>query len=249
MAGLYAKLWSNLLKRAFADPPRYTCYALHSTKTQILALLKRTDGAAVDELASSLGLAAMTVRQHLTALERDSLVRSQEVRRPMGRPHFRYSLTQLGHSQVAQGFDRLLALLIEAAGRLRPADLDGSPEAPRRQLFALAAESLAARHRTELEGLDGAGRAERLVEILRLHGGFAEWHDLGDGRVELRDFSCVYRNTVGGCEPCAWHETFLAGIMGEAARIETAPDTDDCAACCRYHIAPRARTGEKRGTA
>ena len=44
---------------------------MHSTKNEILALLKRSDGASVEELSTALGFASMTVRQHLTALERD----------------------------------------------------------------------------------------------------------------------------------------------------------------------------------
>ena len=89
---------------------------MHSTKTDILALLKRNDGATVDEISSALGLAPMTVRQHLTALERDALVSGQEVRRPTGRPHFRFRLTEDGHRRVSDGYDRLLALLVTAAG-------------------------------------------------------------------------------------------------------------------------------------
>ena len=59
---------------------------MHSTKTEILAHLKRNDGSTVDGIASSLNLAPMTVRQHLMALERDGAVRSEEVRRATGRP-------------------------------------------------------------------------------------------------------------------------------------------------------------------
>jgi len=59
---------------------------MHSTKTEILAHLKRNDGSTVDGIASSLNLAPMTVRQHLMALERDGMVRAEEVRRFVGRP-------------------------------------------------------------------------------------------------------------------------------------------------------------------
>jgi len=36
---------------------------MHSTKTEILTLLKRSDGATVDDLSTSIGLASMTVRR------------------------------------------------------------------------------------------------------------------------------------------------------------------------------------------
>ena len=112
---------------------------MHATKTEILARLKRTDNASVDELSSALGLAPMTVRQHLTALERDALVHAEEVRRPAGRPQFRYSLTDEGHRAVAEGYDRLVALLIEQAGALDPLELVGAtPDGRRRGGIALA---------------------------------------------------------------------------------------------------------------
>jgi predicted ArsR family transcriptional regulator len=203
---------------------------MHSTKTEILALLKRSDGASVDEISSALGLASMTVRQHLTALERDGLARGEEVRRPMGRPHFRFRLTEDGHRRVADGYDRLLGLLVAAAG-----DLDGaSPDGVRRALFRTAAESLAARHRAEFDSLPAAPRLERVVAVLRAHGGFAEYHQHADA-FEVRDFNCVFRSTVAGDGPCEWHEPFLRAALGEC--VEAAPEPGDpCAACCRYVV-------------
>jgi len=78
--------------------------------------------------------------------------------------------------------------------------------------------------------LAGAARMDRIAAILRSHGGFADWHDLG-GEVELRDFSCVFRTSVGGHVPCAWHEAFLAAILGADVRAPIEPAA--CADCCR----------------
>ena len=206
---------------------------MHSTKTEILARLKRADGATVDELASSLGLAAMTVRQHLTALERDALIRAEEVRRATGRPHYRYTLTDDGHRHVSHGYDRLAAMLVDAAGLLEPADLvAATPHERRAHLFRVAALALAERHRSDVLGVTGSQRIARVVEILEGHGGFPEWHQL-DGSWEVRDFSCVYRSSVDGCGPCQWHEPLLGALLGS---IEPAPPANDCAACCRYLI-------------
>ncbi|MBI4299956.1 MAG: DeoR family transcriptional regulator, partial [Chloroflexi bacterium] len=45
---------------------------MQSTRGHIVELLKRHGGATVDELSKVLGLASMTIRQHLAILERDS---------------------------------------------------------------------------------------------------------------------------------------------------------------------------------
>jgi len=211
---------------------------MHSTKSEILALLKRSDGGTVDELSSALGLASMTVRQHLIALERDGAVSADEVRRATGRPHYRFRLTQDGHRRVSDGYDRMLALLVDQAGRLEPADVAGAtPDERRARLFRLAAEALADRHRPELRALSGPARIQRVAEVLRSHGGFAEWHDLGTD-YELRDFSCVFRSTLGNGMPCAWHESFLASAL--ETDIRTADEPSSCAACCRYLVAATA---------
>ena len=212
---------------------------MHTTKSEILALLKRTDGATVDEFACALNLAPMTVRQHLTALERDGLVLAEEVRRPTGRPHYCYRLTPAGHSRVSDGYDRMLVLLVAQAGHLEPADADATPDERRARLFRRAAEALAAEHRAEVAALAGAEQMERVAAILRAHGGFAEWHDLGD-EFELRDFSCVFRTAVGRHIPCAWHEPFLAAIFGADVRAAIEPAA--CADCCRYVVSSRVTT-------
>lgn len=210
---------------------------MHSTKTQILFLLKRSDGSSVDDLSSSLQLAPMTIRQHLMALERDTLVESTEVRRSTGRPHYHYRLTGEGHRQVSGGYDRMLALLVDQAGALDTADVtSATPELRRTRLFRRAAQTLAERHAGEVRRLAGSERAERIVLILREHGGFAEWHQI-DGGFELRDFNCIFRATVAAAGPCGWHDTFLSELLNE--EIEGAAEPDGCAACCRYIIRGR----------
>lgn len=207
---------------------------MHSTKTEILTLLKRADGRTVDDISSALGLASMTVRQHLMALERDLLVRAEEVRRQTGRPHFQYRLTEEGHRTISDGYDRLVALLIEEAGALEPEDVAGTgPEARRNALVRRAAKALAARHRGELDAARGAQRMDRLVDVLHSYGGFAEWHEHEDG-YEVRDFNCIVRENVGS-GPCVWHETFLSEALGTPVQAAERPG-DGCALCCRYLI-------------
>jgi hypothetical protein len=128
----------------------------------------------------------------------------------------------------------MVTLLIEQAGRLEPGDVAGATADERRaRLFRGAAETLAARHRAEVAALSGAAQMDRIAAILRSHGGFADWHDLG-GEFELRDFSCVFRTSVGDHVPCAWHESFLAAILGADVRAPIEPAS--CADCCRYIV-------------
>jgi len=207
---------------------------MHSTKTEILTLLKRSDGATVDDLSTSLGLASMTVRQHLTALERDALVRAHEVRRATGRPHYLYQLTDDGHRHISDGYDRLVALLVRETGNVEIDENFATPDERRRRLFRRAARALAETHVAEVRALSGEAQAERIIAILRSHGGFAESH-AQPGGYELRDFSCVFRATVGGAGPCDWHATLLATLLGAPAQVAP-PAEAGCAACCQYIV-------------
>ena len=80
---------------------------MQTTKQQILALLKRTGSATVDEAAGALTVASMTARQHLVGLERDGLVQSEKVRRSNGRPHYLFYLTPKGDEMFPRRFDLL----------------------------------------------------------------------------------------------------------------------------------------------
>jgi predicted ArsR family transcriptional regulator len=173
----------------------------------------------------------MTVRQHLTALERDGVVRAAEVRRPTGRPHFQYRLTEDGHRRLCDGYDRLVGLLVEQVGVIEP---NGhGPSGRREALFRSAALTLAERLAPELRSLPLAAQIDRVVEELSRHGGFAEHHESG-GVVEIRDFGCVYRELVTRAGACVWHETFLSAALN--AEVASAEEPAECAVCCRFTI-------------
>jgi hydroxyethylthiazole kinase-like uncharacterized protein yjeF len=65
----------------------------HSTRIEVLELLRRRGSASADEIAGELGITANAVRQHLANLEREGLVASEPHRQKRGRPAFRFSLT------------------------------------------------------------------------------------------------------------------------------------------------------------
>ena len=79
----------------------------------MLEHLRLTRGATVRELCSVLGLTATGVRQHLTILEHEGLVDSEEVRGRVGRPAHRFALTRRGDAMFPQGYDDLGNALIE----------------------------------------------------------------------------------------------------------------------------------------
>jgi predicted ArsR family transcriptional regulator len=208
---------------------------MQTTKHQILELLKRTGCATIEEAAGALSIASMTARQHLVGLERDGLVRSEKVKRPMGRPHFVYSLTSKGEEMFPRRFDVLAGLLVDEVSRLTPEEIAGlSPDEKRSLIIQRAADRLAERYRFPVEGLDLEGRVSSLTKVLHVIGGFAEWLPTPEG-YEIRDYNCVFASLLPTqTDSCAGHLRLVTQLLQWPARHEVV--SDGRLQCCRYVI-------------
>jgi predicted ArsR family transcriptional regulator len=212
-----------------------------TTKAEILALLKRNGGHSVGELASSLDLAPMTVRHHLTHLERDGLVLAEKRNgTSSGRPSYRFRLTAKAHAAAfPRRSDRLAELLIREVGRLDGRDIEGLSAT---QKTSLVLERLAGRLADEYAPLltDWAlqERIAFVTEVMHADGGFAEWERTAKG-YEIRDFNCLFHrllNGDGAAEACTWHATFLSRTLGAEVRVLPCPDSSE--RCCRFIVSP-----------
>jgi predicted ArsR family transcriptional regulator len=209
---------------------------VQSSKTRILAVLKRCGQSSVDDLASALSLAPMTVRQHLTALERDELVSVAERRNGAGRPRHLYSLTERGDAAFPRRYDRFAALLL---AELQELDLDllTGPDCPDRMGLVLdrLARREASPHVERLAGLSLPERAQATAVLLHETGGFAEAVEVAGG-VEIRDYNCVYRGLrPAESGPCAWHSRLVPLLM--QVPVEDVPVADGAGRCCRMLVA------------
>jgi predicted ArsR family transcriptional regulator len=209
--------------------------ALQSTKSQILALLKRSGGSTVEELASALELARMTVRQHLATLQRDNLVTSREERRPTGRPHFVYSLTDKGEETFPKRYDRLADMIIDEVALLNGSEIEGlSPAEKKALLFRKLARRIASQYAPRLEGKGLEERVSAVVDILQAEGGFAEWRRLEEG-FEIVGHNCAYRRVAESQdEVCVWHLELFSQLLG--GRVRSAELQTGGGDCCRFIV-------------
>jgi len=220
--------------------------AIQTTKSQILALLKRSGGSTVDELASALELARMTIRQHLATLERDNLITAHEVRRPTGRPHFVYSLTDKGEETFPKRYDRLADMIIDEVALLDSSEIEGLSSAEKKALlFRKLARRIASQYAQRLEGESLEERVSAVVDILQAESGFAEWHKLPGG-FEIVGYNCPYRRVAESQdEVCVWHLELLSQLLG--GRVRAAEFQSRGADCCRFIVETSAPPPRKRG--
>ena len=76
-----------------------------STKDKILELLKKNSSLSVNELTEILNITHMAVRKHLSTLEKDGLIASQEIKQPMGRPLQTYFLTEKAEKLFPKNYE------------------------------------------------------------------------------------------------------------------------------------------------
>src|SRR5688572_30796633 len=208
---------------------------MQSTKESILAFLKRSGGSTVDALASEFGLARMTVRQHLSGLERDHLVTSREERRRTGRPHLLFSLTAGGEERFPKRYDRLADLALQEVALLEADEIAGlGPDEKKRLLLAKMAERVYREHEGTMRDKGLKERVAAVADILREEGGFADWKAEGQ-QYEIVDYNCVYRTVADSHrDVCDWHLSLLSRLLGK----ETACSQfiTEGAHCCRFVV-------------
>lgn len=208
---------------------------MQSTKGQILAFLKRTSGSTVEEVANVLGLARMTVRQHLATLERDDLVQTHEVRRRTGRPHHLYSLTDKAEENFPKRYDRLALMLMREITMLDAQELQGlSPSEKQGLLLSRLADRMAGDYASAVEGKPLPQRVELVTDILQQEGGFAEWRKSAGG-YEISDYNCAYRRVAEvNDQLCSWHLRFLSTLLGCEVRGDSL--ISEGAGHCRFVV-------------
>lgn len=208
---------------------------IQSSKVRILAVLKRCGPRSVDDLAAALNLAPMTVRQHLTALERDEMVSVAEQRNGAGRPRHLYSLTGLGDTAFPRRYDRFASMLLAEVQDLDGDILVQSERTDRMgQILDRIARREAMPHAERLAPLSVPARAFAAAAVLHEIGGFAEAVETPSG-IEIRDYNCVYRGLrPHESEPCAWHSRLVPLLM--QGPVHDIPADADAGSCCRMLV-------------
>jgi predicted ArsR family transcriptional regulator len=215
---------------------------MQSTKENILAYLKRSGGSTIDGLAKQFGLAKMTIRQHLAALERDNYVVSHEERRKTGRPHLVYRLTDGGEELFPRRYERLAELAIQEVAFLDADEIAGlGPSDKKRLLLMKMAERVYRDHEDRVREKPLEDRVQIVTDILREEGGFADW-TAKEGAYEIADHNCAYRRVVD-TQPdlCEWHLSLLGRLLGK--EVECKQFIREGADACRFLV--KSETEEK----
>lgn len=180
--------------------------ARRGTRERILRALKITGGSTVLELAEQVDISPVTVRHHLSALKADGLVSVRAERRPVGRPHHVFSLTDTGEELFPRRYLNLSRRLLDHIKASM-----GSGAATR--LLREMAMSVAAEQEDRLRGKSGAERMAALAEILEAEGFMVSWEEKSAGYL-ITEHNCPYRK-LGKRHPdvCQFDHTLITAVL------------------------------------
>jgi len=201
----------------------------NNTRNRVLRSLLLNQKRTVNELAESVDINPISVRHHVTKLEAEGLIISEEERHGVGRPRLVFSLTPKGMEQFPQRYLQLTTRLLEQLKSNLPEKVLGT-------LFKEVAEGIAndLTQNIDLDDLDLKERLVLLQEVLTAEG-FTVNLEEEEGNFYIVEASCPYHH-VGEEHPeiCVVDQELIAHFVSTTPkRVECILDGDKQ---CKYLI-------------
>ena len=182
-----------------------------NTRDRILQSLLVRERCTINELAEIVDIHPISVRHHISRLEADGLVNSDETHQGVGRPRRVYFLTEKGREHFPTRYIRLTMRLLEQLKEsVPPIFIKG--------LFSQIARDMASDYRSEMDGLPMEQRVELVRQFLTREGFNVEVEKMGDS-YHIRESNCPYYQ-VGQTHPevCSLDQTLISTLLNIPAQ-------------------------------
>lgn len=193
---------------------------MQATRARILQILREKGEATAIELATRLGLRAVTVRHHLRVLREDGLIREvRTLRNGRGRPRTVFTLTEAANRLFPRNYEGLVRHLL--------------PHALTSTEIRQIARSMS--QEANLQGLTGQARWAAAVSFLNEKGYLARLESPGNGPAWLEIRNCPYLEVARERgELCALDAALMEELLGAPVERITCLLQGDPA--CRYRV-------------
>ncbi|NWF63124.1 MAG: winged helix-turn-helix transcriptional regulator [Chloroflexi bacterium] len=179
---------------------------MKSTRDKILQTLLKKPKSTINDLAEAVGINPISVRHHLTNLQMEGLVESQEERHGVGRPRLIYVLTSDGMERFPTRYLRLTTRLISQMKETMPGPMI-------KKLFGKMADDLVSEYASDIKGLSMEERLNFVKELLSQEGFTVEW-EKKDGQYQIHETSCPYYQIgVEHPEVCTVDQTLISKML------------------------------------
>ena len=185
-------------------PDPATSARLSDSRWRLLreVLRHRDAGRTVEELAEAMEVSRNAVQQHVTALERDGLVRVLELRSTGGRPGRAYTLTEAGLEVFPRSYAHMADGLLRHVRR-------AYGEAGLNRVLDDMANEMAAELAPRLDGRHGSERVAMVVRILNELGYDARRDEVG----RITAVNCVYHELTRSSRAACRFDTRLVRLL------------------------------------
>jgi len=179
---------------------------LKTTRDKVMHTLLTRQRCTINQLAEEVDINPISVRHHITKLQAEGFVDSEEERHGVGRPRRLYYLTERGLEQFPSRYLRLTLRLLE---QLK----DSMPEPMVNELFTQMAKDMVSDFNAETDSMTMEERLDTVTSILNQEGFTVEWEKQGDKYI-IREISCPYFH-IGQDHPevCAVDQTLISTVL------------------------------------
>jgi DeoR family suf operon transcriptional repressor len=179
---------------------------MKSTKDKILQTLLRHPRITINEIAEAVGINAISVRHHLSNLEKEGLIAADEERHGVGRPRLMYSLTEDGMERFPTKYLRLTTRLLTQMKETLPGPAVAN-------LFSQVAEDMAKDYAEQMKGLSMEERLDFVKEMLAEEGFTVEWEKKGK-EYQIHEITCPYYQIgIAHPEVCTVDQTLISKML------------------------------------
>ncbi|MDE0185758.1 MAG: transcriptional regulator [Candidatus Poribacteria bacterium] len=158
------------------------------TRGEIVSLLKKSDGMTAGEIATKLDLHSMTVRQHLTVLEREGYIQYNREKIGRGRPTYVYRLAEEAARLFPSNYPRFTMGILDALVMV-----DGAEKVD--QILAYDMEAKISTHFKNIEEKSLERRVEMLVDFLNEEGYMVEVEETPTAFI-MKEHNCALGSVV-----------------------------------------------------
>ncbi|WP_123039700.1 helix-turn-helix transcriptional regulator [Cohnella candidum] len=202
-----------------------------STRSQLLQMLKTQGSCSTSDMAKAMGITEMAVRRHIQSMEKDGLINSTLVRQAMGRPSYRYALTEQADDLFPKNYPQLtLDLLSELEEQQGGAEMID-------RMFEGRRDKLETRFRERMSNRSLEERVAELASIQNIGGYMADWvpDDKEPGAYKLYEYNCPVAQVANRYrQACSCERQLFERLLG--AEVERTECLADGSQRCTYLI-------------
>lgn len=180
-----------------------------TTKEKLLNLLKKETKMTVSQIAEALEITEMAVRKHLNTLERDSFIRIDEMKQPVGRPVQVFSLTSQADVHFPKSYDNLTVDFLNDLQEIQGIEIID-------RLFEKRSERLTDHYRSFMkEHFTHEEMVETLKDIQIEKGYMADVIKIDENRFELIEHNCpIFEVSKSFKQACHCETKLFKEVLG-----------------------------------